>query len=135
MKILELADLTAQQIAPLEAAVAGYPEMWQELARSHYCVLLSDSLPLLSTLEAAARLAADLARGLGQHLGGDGYYIPRGWYFAADAKSLRVVQAWRAGRPLAAIAHSEDITIRRVRQIIAAWQRERYEQAQGKLDL
>jgi len=140
MKILELTDLSPEQIEPLESAVAGFPETWQELARSHYCVLLSAQAEQLRamrqlTLDGLARLAADLARGLGQHLGGDGYYIPKGWKFTADEKSLRVVHAWRSGRPIKAIARDEDVTPRHVQQIIEAWRNEHFERVQGKLDL
>lgn len=136
MKRPELTELTSADIAPLEAVIAGFPEVWQDLARSHYLTLLGrETSRAPERLAELAQLAGDLARGIGLDLGGRQPYIPVGADFAADEKAWRVVQAWRAGRPWTAIATAEKISERRARQIIGAWQRETYARAQHSLPL
>lgn len=136
MKRPELTELTSADIAPLEAVIAGFPEVWQDLARSHYLTLLGrETSRAPERLAELAQLAGDLARGIGLDLGGRQPYIPVGADFAADEKAWRVVQAWRDGRPWTAIATAEKISERRARQIIGAWQRETYARAQHSLPL
>lgn len=132
----DLSDISTGDIAPLEAVIAAYPEVWQDFARSHYLTLWGrepDRTP--QRLAELAQLAADLAHGVGVDLGGRQPYIPVGADFAADKKAWRVVEAWRAGSPWVAIAAAEKITERRARQIISAWQRETYARAQHTLPL
>jgi hypothetical protein len=136
----DLADLAPAEIGPLEALIAGFPAVWQDLARSHYCTLLGCFLPgprarVPDRLAELARLAADLARGIATDLGGVQVYIPVGAFFAAGGKAARVVQAWRAGQPWAVIARTEHITDRRAQQIVAAWRREQFARAQMTLPM
>lgn len=132
----ELSDLTLAQIAPLEAIIGAWPDSWQDFARSHYLTLLaSEPGREPARLAACAQLAGDLARGIAQDMGGAQPYINVGVLFAAGEKATRIVQAWRAGQPYDVIAAAEGVTPRRVRQIIAAWQREVFERSQGELPL
>jgi hypothetical protein len=136
-----LHHLTAQTIAPLEVRITAFPEVWQELARSHYCTLLGrggwpDCMPLHEAVLAdLAEQAAALAMGIGEDMGGAQPYIPIGLNFTASEKNIRVVRAWRGGQPWQHIAASEKITPRRVRQIVNAWQHENFAQRQGTLAL
>lgn len=136
MKRPQLSELTSAEIAPLEAVITPYPEIWKELARSHYLTLLGHAAERTpERLAELARLAGDLARGIGEDLGGAPHYIPIGAYFEADERAVRVVQSWRSGRPWSAIAAAEKLTERRVRQIVSAWQIETFGRAQGQLPL
>lgn len=133
----ELLDLTPAQIAPLEARIASFPAVWQDFARSHYLTLVSmRAVPLgAEGCAEAATLAAELAKGVARDLGGTQPYIPVGTLFVAGEKALRVVQAWRSGKPFAAIATAEGITDRRARQLVAAWQKEVFSRSQMPLVL
>ena len=132
----DLVDLTPDQIAPLEALVSDWPESWQDFARSHYLTLLAQEAGREpERLAACAQLAGELARGIAQDMGGAQPYINVGALFAAGEKAARIVRAWRAGQPWHAIARTEGVTPRRVRQIVDAWQHEVYASAQGALPL
>ncbi|MGC4076869.1 MAG: Mor transcription activator family protein [Rubrivivax sp.] len=136
MKRPELTELTSADIAPLEAVIAGFPEVWQDLARSHYLTLLGrETSRAPERLAELAQLAGDLARGVGQDIGGRQVYVPVGADFEADERAWRVVRAWRAGQPWTAIAAAEKISDRRARQIVSAWQIETFGRAQGKLPI
>jgi len=133
-----LHQLGTADIAPLEARIAAFPEVWQDLARSCYCTLLSRAgWPQAGqgALAALAEQAAALAVGVSEDLGGSQPYIPVGLSVLASEKCARVVRAWRDGRPFKAIAEAEKITDRRVRQIVSAWQHETFARRQGALDL
>ncbi len=132
----DLADLTSEQIAPLEALVCDWPESWQDFARSHYLTLLAQEAGREpQRLASCARLASELARGIAQDMGGAQPYINVGALFAAGEKAARIVRAWRSGQPWSAIARAESVTPRRVRQIVDAWQREVFARSQGALPL
>ena len=131
----DLAELSAEQIAPLERLFAPeWTDTWRDLARSHFITLLSlrgqEQPP-----EQLARLAVALTIGLAQDVGGQPLYIPVGAWIAHTAKAARVVASLRKGLPYAAVAHEEGVTERRVRQIEAAWRAAELERRQGKLDL
>ena len=171
-----LHQLGTADIAPLEARIAAFPEVWQDLARSCYCTLLAragwpaapaDGPPLggqapspseapgtpapggsragaaaerggcfpPAALAALAEQAAALAVGVSEDLGGSQPYIPLGQSVLAGERCVRVVRAWRDGRPFKAIAEAEKITDRRVRQIVSAWQHETFARRQGALEL
>lgn len=135
----DLSDLTAAQIAPLERAITPFPDTWRDLARSHYCTLLGrcgDAEDLgADRLAELAELAADLARGIGQDLGGTQPYIPVGAANIASEKALQVMQAWRAGRPVEAIARDAGVSERHVRRIISELQHAAFARAQQALPI
>lgn len=131
----DLAELTAEQLAPLERLFSGdWTDTWRDLARSHYVTLLSlpgqDQAP-----EQLARTAVALTVGLAQDVGGQPLYIPVGAWIAHTARAARVVAELGKGLSYAAVAHAEGLTERRVRQIESAWRAAEIERRQGKLDL
>lgn len=130
----DLVDLTPEQIAPLEVLINAWPASWQDFARSHYLTLLGLSADRSAArLAEAARLASELAMGIAWDMSGAQPYINAGAQLRADERALRVVQAWRAGQPWAAIAAAERITPRRAQQIVAAWQIEHFGRTQQSL--
>ena len=139
----ELHQLDGRAIAPLEARIAAFPEVWQELARSCYCTLLGRAgWPgnVAPTIDAAllddlSVQAVALAMGIGADFGGSQPYIPLGMNFTVSEKYARIVRAWRAGQTWEKIAKAENITPRRVRHIVDAWQNETFAQRQGRLEL
>jgi hypothetical protein len=128
----DLADLAAEQLAPLEALMAEFPDVWRDFARSQFQTLMG-----LHPSRAAFELAAEsveLTRGIALDLGGTQPYIPVGHYFASDARTMRVVNSF-TGNNHQELALREGITERRVRQILTAYGRAQFELRQGTLAL
>ena len=132
---LDLADLTAEQIAPLEAHFTpGWPDHWRDLARSHYVTLLSLCEAIHDMPPADCALyAVHLTRGIAEDLGGTQPYIPVGAALAASAKSNRVIELLRQRWSYTDVAADTGLTVSRVRQIEAAWRREKTAASQRRL--
>ncbi len=131
---LALQDLSAQLLEPLRLRMpADWPDVWRELATSHYVTLLSapganEVAPLL-----LAQLAIALTLGVAQDLGGSQPYIPVGAMLMANAKARRAVEMLSEGASYRDAAQATGLTESRVRQIEAEWRRQQIALRQGKL--
>lgn len=133
---LELAEVTAEKIAPLEALMPqGWPDTWRDLAMSHYLTLLS--APGSSAVEppALAHLAVALTLGIAQDLGGTQPYIPVGAMLAASAKARRAMELLGQRSSYREVADATGLTESRVRQIETEWRRQQIAARQGQLPL
>lgn len=115
---LKLHSLTAEQLAPLEGVMNPvWPEVWRDLAISHYLTLSCHPLAAVLDANARAQLALELAVGVGKDLGGTQPYIPNGLRNSAKEKFDRVLRALKSGKSYKAVADDEGISASRVRQI------------------
>lgn len=133
---LDLADLTADKIAPLEGLMPNaWPDTWRDLATSHYLTLVS--APGSQAVEplALARLAVALTLGIAQDLGGSQPYIPVGAMLAASAKARRAIELLDQRASYKQVADATGLTESRVRQIEAEWRRQQMAARQGQLPL
>lgn len=133
---LDLAELTAEQLAPLEALMApAWSDTWRDLATSHYITLLSAPDADAATPASLATLAVALTMGLAQDLGGTQPYIPVGADMMSSARTRRVIELLSSGLPYKDVADACGITASRVRNIERAWRREQMALRQGELQL
>ncbi|MGQ0711642.1 MAG: Mor transcription activator family protein [Rhodoferax sp.] len=131
---LELQELTAQQLTPLEALMAAdWPDVWRELATSHYVTLLSAPGAQEVAAPVLAKLAVALTLGLAQDLGGTQPYIAVGAMLTTNARARRVVDMLGAGTSYRDVAKATGLTEPRVRQIEAEWRRQQIALRQGRL--
>lgn len=133
---LDLSDLTASQIAPLEALMPPvWPDTWCDLATSCYVTLLSAPGSAAVPAASLARLAVALAMGVAQDMGGTQPYIPVGAEMMNSARARRVIELRGQGMPYKDVADATGITVSRVRNIERAWRCEQFELRQGRLSL
>lgn len=133
---LDLAELTAEQLAPLEALMTpAWSDTWRDLAVSHYITLLSAPDADAATPASLAKLAVSLTMGLAQDLGGTQPYIPVGADMMSSARTRRVIEMLAARLPYKDVADACGITASRVRNIERAWRREQMALRQGSLPL
>lgn len=133
---LELSDLTAQQIEPLERLFSPQtPDTWRDLARSQYVTLLA--MPHLDLDDAKrAELAMALTRGIASDMGGTQPYIQSGSQLLASARAKKVIELLQTGMSYKEVAYQcGKISDGRVRQIEAEWVRAQRAARQLKLDL
>lgn len=134
---LELSDLKAEQLAPLEALMpADWPDTWKELATSHFLTLLSapgsDAVPTASL----ASLAVALALGIAQDMGGTQPYINQGTDMQRSGRVARVVELIGQYRQdYARVAQILGLSERHVRRIEAGWLHAERARRQGALPL
>jgi Mor family transcriptional regulator len=134
---LDLSDLKAEQLAPLEALMpADWPDTWKELATSHYLTLISapgsDSVPPASL----ASLAVALALGVAQDMGGTQPYINQGTDMQRSSMASRVVELLDQHRQdYARVAQVVGLSERHVRRIEARWLHAERARRQGALPL
>lgn len=133
---LDLSDLTADQLQPLEGMMTPtWPDTWRDLATSHYVTLLSapgsDQVPS----QALAGLAVALTMGIAQDLGGTQPYIPVGADVMSSARTRRVIELLAQRKSYKEVADATGITASRVRNIERAWRQEQIARRQGVLDL
>ena len=133
---LDLSDLTADQLQPLEAMMTPtWPDTWRDLATSHYVTLLSapgsDQVPA----QALAGLAVALTMGIAQDIGGTQPYIPVGADVMSSARTRRVIELLAQRKSYKEVADATGITASRVRNIERAWRQEQIARRQGVLDL
>lgn len=133
---LSLTELKPEQIAPLDALFAPeWPEVWRELATSHFITLISAPGSQSVAAPALARLAVALTLGIAQDLGGSQPYIPVGSMLASNAKARRVIEMRGQGASYRDVAIATGLTESRVRQIETEWHRQQMALRQGRLPL
>lgn len=138
---LDLSDLSAEQIEPLESRMAPeWSETWRELARSQFVTLLS--LPQAGSPEACADQAVALTLGIAQDIGGAQHYIQAGTALLRNRRAQRVMHLLGDGMGYADVARACGLSDSRVRRIEQAFRRaqraqeyERFARAQGALDI
>lgn len=133
---LDLVDMTAAQIQPLEALIPeAWPDTWRELATSQFITLVS--APGADAVEPSslAQLAIALTLGIAQDMGGSQPYIPVGAMLAASAKARRAVELLGQRVSYREVADATGLTESRIRQIEAEWRRQQMAARQGQLQL
>ena len=133
---IEITNLTADQIAPLEALMSPeWSDTWRELATSQFITLLSAPGAAAVAPGMLAQLAVELTMGIAQDLGGTQPYIPVGADVLTSARTRRVLELLQSGVPYKDVADSTGITASRVRNIERAWRLEQMKSRQGVLPL
>ena len=133
---LDPTELTVAQLAPLESLIPqDWPDVWRELATSHYITLVSAPGSETVQPEQLARLAVALALGIAADLGGTQPYIPVGALLAASSKARRVVELLEQGASYRDVSIATGLTESRVRRIQSDWRRTRWLSRQGTLQL
>lgn len=133
---LDPAELTVAQLAPLESLIPqGWPDVWRELATSHYITLVSAPGSETVQPEQLARLAVALSLGIAADLGGTQPYIPVGTLLAASSKARRVIELLEQGASYRDVSAATGLTESRVRRIQSDWRRTRWLSRQGTLQL
>ena len=133
---LDPTELTVAQLAPLEALIPqDWPEVWREMATSHYITLLSAPDFEAVRPEQLASLSVALALGIATDLGGTQPYIPVGALLAASSKAQRVVELLDQRMSYRAVSAATGLTESRVRRIQSDWRRKRWKDRQGLLQL
>ena len=130
----DLAELTAEQIAPIEARTAGWPESWRDIARSLFVTLMSR--PDGAAPADAAQLAVELMLGVASDLGGTQPYINQGRDMKLSGMASRVIDLIASTRQdYARVAQLLNMSERHVRRIEARWLRAERARRQGVLQL
>lgn len=127
-----LATATAEQLAPLEAAFdSAYPERLRDVATCLYLQLLAERLPGIAP-PALAGIALRQTELLSQELGGGNFYMHKGTSYRLSVRDREMCGRFK-GNNFPELARAYDLTEQRVRQIVAAWQREELERRQSPL--
>ena len=130
----DLAELSAEQIAPIEVRVAGWPDSWRDIARSLYVTLVSRAEPFAPS--AGAALAVELMMGIAADLGGSQPYINQGSDLQRSGMAARVIDLLERHRQdYARVAQLVNMSERHVRRIEARWLRAERAKRQGMLPL
>ena len=133
---IDLSQLTQEQLAPLEALIPpGWPDVWRELATSHYVTLISAPGADAVELSSLANLAIALTLGVAQDLGGTQPYIPVGADVMSSARARRVIDLLKQGLGYRQAADATGLTESRVRQIESEWRKQQMALRQGQLQL
>lgn len=133
---MDPSELPKEQLAVLEALMPpGWPDVWRELATSHYITLLSAPGSDAVQPSALAQLALALALGIAADLGGTQPYIPVGALLAASSKARRVIELLAQRHGYLDVAKATGLTESRVRRIESDWRRQQYAERQGALPL
>lgn len=133
---LDLAQLTHEQLAPLEALMQrDWPETWRDFATSHYVTLMSAPGSGAVELAHLAHLAVALTMGIAQDLGGSQPYIAVGAEVMSSARARRVIELLGSGMGYKQVADATGVTESRVRQIESEWRKQQMALRQGQLPL
>lgn len=129
-------ELRYEQLVPLEALMPrDWPELWRELATSHYITLVSAPGSSAVPADALARLAMALALGIAADHGGTQPYIPVGALLASSSKARRVIELLGQRMAYRDVASETGLTESRVRRIESDWRRQQWSLRQGSLPL
>lgn len=132
----DLADLSHEQIAPLEALMTPeWSDTWRDLATSQYVTLISAPGAGAVAVESLAQLAIALTLGLAQDLGGTQPYIPVGADVLSSTRARRVIELLQDGDNYKSAADATGLTVTAVRKIERAWRHEQMAARQGTLPL
>jgi len=134
---------TAADLAPLHAVLdVAYPERLREIAEQLFLQLMADDAqheqhaePI--TAGRAQSLALTALRQVDRlcaALGGGGFYLPKGIGFRLSVRDREMCAKFN-GRNLHQLAIDYRLSDMRVRQIVDAWQLERFTQRQTSLPL
>ncbi|CAM5787648.1 hypothetical protein OPEN69S_02028 [Ottowia pentelensis] len=130
----DLAELSGEQIAPIEARTAGWPDSWRDIARSLFVTLVSRADALAPV--AAAELAVELMLGLAADLGGSQPYINQGADIQRSGMAARVIALLGQQRQdYDRVAQLVGMSVRHVRRIEARWLRAERAKRQRTLEL
>lgn len=130
----DLAELSGEQIAPIEARTAGWPDSWRDIARSLFVTLVSRADALAPV--AAAELAVELMLGLAADLGGSQPYINQGADIQRSGMAARVIALLGQQRQdYDRVAQLVGMSVRHVRRIEARWLRAERARRQRVLEL
>ena len=130
----DLQELHAEQIAPIEARTAGWPESWRDIARSLYVTLISRAEPLAPNQ--AAGLAVELMMGVAADMPGAQPYINCGSELRRNGMAARVIGLLREHRQdYDRVAKLVRLSPRHVRRIESSWLRAERARRQGELAL
>lgn len=130
----DLAELTPEQLAPMELRVSGWPESWRELARSLYITLAFGRVGMAEA--DAAHLAADLMLGIAADVGGLQMYINQGADIQRSAMAARIIRLLAEHRQdYVAVAKLVGQSDRHIRRIEQRWLRAERARRQGELPL
>ena len=134
---LDLAEMTAEQLAPLEALMEpGWPDVWRSFATSCFITLISAPGAQRANVHHLAQLAVALTLGIAQDEGGTQPYIPVGAEVMSSARARRVIELLaQGGVTYKAVADAEGITVSRVRAIQRAWRQEQIAARQMQIPL
>jgi len=130
----DLHELRSEQIAPIEARTAGWPESWRDIARSLYVTLVSRADPL--AMDQAAGLAVELMMGVAADMPGAQPYINCGSELRRSGVAARVMGLLREHRQdYDRVAKLVRLSPRHVRRIESSWLRAERARRQGELAL
>lgn len=131
----------AQAVAPTPAELQllealwtpEWPEVWRDMSRRLYAALLAQ--PALAGVERRelAAVAVEQMTAVAELYGGSAPYIPSGHFLFKSEKARKIISEFK-GRNLIEVARANDVTPRRVQQIVGAWQRAQFAAKQGALD-
>lgn len=126
---------TRAEMQLLEALwTPDWPEVWRDISRTNYAALLAQ--PALAAVDRAELAAAAVEQmyALAEQHGGGSLYLPTGHFLFAGEKARKIISEFK-GRNLHEVARANQVTPRRVQQIVGAWQRAQFAARQGTLEL
>ena len=135
-------NLTAAEAAVLDAALPA--ELTEEMRDVAFCLYEAQALEdpragqaqpdadWLAALRVMASVAASQLQHLAREKGGRPFYLAKGMAVQLGARDRQMCAEFR-GNNYDALARKYDLTEMRVRQILNAWQQEKYRQRQGRL--
>ena len=134
---IEITNLTADQIAPLEALMSPeWSDTWRELATSQFITLLSAPGAAAVAPGMLAQLAVELTMGIAQDLGGTQPYNNQGRDMKLSGMAAREIDLIASTRQdYARVAQLLNMSERHVRRIEARWLRAERARRQGTLAL
>lgn len=129
-------EISPAQFAPLDSVIPlDWPEVWRELAASHYVTLISAPGSETIAPHALAQLAMALALGVASDLGGSQPYIPVGSVLMANAKARKVVELRNQKISYREVSMVTGLTVQSVRRIESEWRKQQWKSRQSILDL
>lgn len=129
----DLAELDAEDLAPIELRMRDWPESWCDIARSLYITLAFAGDEPLQPQEAAEQ-AVHLLMGLVSDIGGTQPYIPVGSLLTREAETRRIIGLLQQHRQdYGRVATLVGLSERHVRRIEARWLSAERAKRQGAL--
>jgi len=118
----DLSELSAEQIAPIEARMTDWPESWRDIARSLYITLVSRRDALAADM--AADMAVELMMGVVADMPGAQPYINCGSDLWRSRRVVRILDLLGKHRQdYDRVGQLVGLTPRHIRRIESAWLR------------